>query len=98
MAVPRATPHPEGVTDQSPTMNTELLDPPRTELAAGAGTLEPSFLHVPLYERLANHLPTEQEREAAADFLHGVIAETSADADGLPDNPERSEERRVGKE
>lgn len=88
MAVPRATPHPEGVTDQSPTMNTELLEPPRTELAAGAGTLEPSFLHVPLYERLANHLPTEQERQAAADFLHGVIAETSADADGLPDNPE----------
>src|SRR2546427_5746246 len=27
-------------------------------------------------------------RSAAADFLHGVIAETSADADGLPDNPE----------
>ena len=69
-------------------MNTELLDPPRIEPAAGAGTLEPSFLHVPLYERLANHLPTEQERQAAADFLHGVIAETSADADGLPDNPE----------
>lgn len=60
MAVQMATPHPEGITDQCLTMNTELLDPPRTELAAGAGTLEPSFLHVPLYERLANHLPTEQ--------------------------------------
>jgi hypothetical protein len=31
------------------------------------------FLHVPLYERLANHLPTGQEREAAADFLRANI-------------------------
>ncbi len=68
-------------------MNTELLDPPCTEMPACASARTAQFLHAPLYERLAQHLPTSQEREAAAEFVRGVIAETRGDADGLPQDP-----------
>lgn len=47
----------------------------------------PAFVHAPLYERLANHLPNAAERMAAADFLRGVLSEIDTVDEGLPQNP-----------
>ena len=47
----------------------------------------PATLHAPLYDRLANHIPTPPEREAAADFLRRTLQDVAAHADDLPENP-----------
>lgn len=47
----------------------------------------PAALHAPLYDRLANHIPTLPEREAAADFLRRTLQDVAAHADDLPENP-----------
>lgn len=47
----------------------------------------PAMLHAPLYDRLANHIPTALEREAAADFLRTTLAELGQEGDDLPQNP-----------
>ena len=43
--------------------------------------------HAPLYDRLANHIPTLPEREAAADFLRRTLQNVAAHEDELPENP-----------
>lgn len=43
--------------------------------------------HASLYDRLANHIPTPQEREAAADFLRGTLEDLAGSEDTLPEDP-----------
>lgn len=67
-------------------MYIHLLERPQSEPQAAAPA---PFLHAPLYERLANHLPTAEERRAAAAFLREVMDEVAADAEVLPEQPEQ---------
>lgn len=46
-----------------------------------------ALLHAPLYDRLANHIPTPEERAAAADVLRNTLQQVAHDADDLPENP-----------
>ena len=55
----------------------------RTDLMA---TARPS-LYAPLYERLANHIPTLQERESAADLLRRTLQDVAYQEDDLPEHP-----------
>lgn len=41
----------------------------------------------PLYDRLANHIPGAQEREAAAEFLRAALQEVAHAEDEMPDDP-----------
>lgn len=40
-----------------------------------------------LYDRLANHIPTEAERETGAEFLQKLLAELEPAEDIIPENP-----------
>lgn len=76
-----------------PSMYLHLLDRPTSEPPVApaqphAVAASPGFAHAPLYERLANHLPSEQDRQGAADFLRRTIDELATSEDGLPDAPE----------
>ena len=76
-------------------MYTHPLERPSSEASSLAtGTVAPkapqsapAFAHAPLYAHLAHHLPSEDERRAAANFLHQVIDELATAEDGLPENP-----------
>lgn len=72
-------------------MYIHLLDRNISEMPLAPNALHspvaPKFSHAPLYERLANHLPSAAERTAAADFLRGVLNEIETVDDGLPQNP-----------
>lgn len=78
-------------------MNTTLLERPASELPKPQADLSttpplplaskeavPAFRHADLYDRLANHLPSDNERQAAALFLRGVLQEVESVPDALP--------------
>lgn len=73
-------------------MYIHLLDRSSSEIPAVSPDVRstlvvaPSFAHAPLYERLANHLPSKAECKAAADFLNGVLEEVASEKDGLPED------------
>lgn len=70
-------------------MYTHPMERPSSEMPAASAAQAASapFAHKPLYDRLAHHIPTPQERLCAADFLRGVLDEVAGAADGLPHDP-----------
>lgn len=54
--------------------------------AHAASTLPVAW--APLYERLAHHIPTAQEREAGAAFVRQALADVADQPDDLPDDPQ----------
>lgn len=90
MVAQAAMAHPQGHTYTQYAMYLHLQERLRSEptiapLVPMASV--PAALHAPLYDRLANHIPTPPEREAAADFLRRTLQDVAAHADDLPDNP-----------
>ena len=90
MVAQAAMAHPQGHTYTQHAMYLHLQERLRSEptiapLVPMASA--PAALHAPLYDRLANHIPTPPEREAAADFLHRTLQDVAAHADDLPENP-----------
>ncbi|MFN4121435.1 iron-containing redox enzyme family protein [Acidovorax sp.] len=67
-----------------------LSDSPATAAPVAAQeTSAATALHAPLYDRLANHLPSMEERAQAATFLRTVLDEVAHDADELPEDPQQ---------
>lgn len=82
------TPHAWSYSSTERAMNTALQETSISERFLAAH-ITASFSHAPLYERLAHYLPTEDERETAADFLYGVLDEVAAADNDLPETPDQ---------
>ena len=64
-----------------------VLQPSELSTPASPADSQGGEAFFPLYDRLANHIPTAPEREAAAQFLRGALQEVALDEDDLPDDP-----------